>query len=451
MVNDESDKILKKKAIESSLFIVFGFGSSQFLRLLGNVVLTRLLAPELFGIVAIGTVFQLGLALFSDIGLGPCVIRSDRVHEEDFINTAWTLQVLRGVILAIALVICAYPVSRVYEQPILLQLLPVIAINSLVSGFSSTSLFLLNKELNQKKLVILELGVQLVSLIIMVIVAYLTGSVWSLIIRGLVSEIVKTLWSHKINEGIKNRFRLEKTSLSELLHFGMWIWMSTAVMFLAAQSDRLLLGKLFSITMFGVYNIALNFSELPKKVLEKLSNTVIYPLISKFNHLPADDLRAKIAKPRRLILLAMAVFVSIFSCFGDFIILFLYDDRYAAAAWILPLLAVGMWPLILIVTIDRVLMSIGKPQYLTLGNLLKFLYMISIVPLLFHLFGDIGTILGIVFNDIAVYIVINIALVREKFSLIKQDLVATLFLFLLIAIFLSLRMVFNLGFPGGLI
>ncbi len=69
---------LQKKAIKQSFWVVIGFGGSQFLRLISNLILTRLLIPELFGLMALVNTFIMGLYLFSDIGIRPSIIRSSR-------------------------------------------------------------------------------------------------------------------------------------------------------------------------------------------------------------------------------------------------------------------------------------------------------------------------------------------------------------------------------------
>ena len=75
---------------------------------------------------------------------------------------------------------------------------------------------------------------------------------------GLLPLFIKAVWSHFLPTSTGRGFRLEKTSVQELFSFGKWIFLSTAMMFLATQSDRLLLGKIFPMALFGVYNIAVH-------------------------------------------------------------------------------------------------------------------------------------------------------------------------------------------------
>ncbi|MCZ0901732.1 oligosaccharide flippase family protein, partial [Microcoleus sp. HI-ES] len=115
------------------------YGSSQIIRFGSNLILTRLLLPELFGLMGLAYVFIAGINLFTDIGLGPSIIQNKRGEDPQFLNTAWTLQVIRSFFVWICLVIITQPVANFYEDPRLLWLVPIIGINSLIGGFKSTS------------------------------------------------------------------------------------------------------------------------------------------------------------------------------------------------------------------------------------------------------------------------------------------------------------------------
>jgi hypothetical protein len=75
---------LKKKAIRGTAWTLFGYGGSQALRLVSNLILTRLLVPEVFGLMALVQTFQIGLTLFSDIGIAPSIIQNKRGEDPTF-------------------------------------------------------------------------------------------------------------------------------------------------------------------------------------------------------------------------------------------------------------------------------------------------------------------------------------------------------------------------------
>lgn len=411
-------------------------------------MLTRLLVPELFGLMAIVNVLMMALGLFSDIGVGPGVIRSKRGLEPDFLNTAWTMQVVRGICLWLLTILAAYPAALFYTKPILVWVLPVAGFGFFISGFNSMMIAKLNKELQMAKLVSMDIGSQVVGLLIMVLLAYLYRNVWALVIGGMAGTLVRMVWSHRLVKEFQHRFRWNSSVVTELYHFGKWIFLSTAMMFLATQADRLILGKLFPLALLGIYSIAAGFAELPKNIVNTMSSNIIFPVISMYSELSRSKLRDRILQKRKLLLVPMALMVALFFGFGDFLIKFLYDSRYHEAGWILPLLVLGMWPLLLYASIDRVLYVVDNPKYPAFGNCFKFIYMIICLPLAYIFAGKLGAVLVVAFNDIPAYLAINYGLKKKGVSGLQQDAWATCVLFVFIGMVLLVRQVIGVGVPG---
>ena len=439
----------KRLALEASLFTLFGFGFSQLIRLANNLILTRLLVPEYFGIISIANVFIVGINLFSDIGLSPSVVRSDKADDEKFINTVWTIQVIRGVILTFLSVAIAVPIARFYNEPKLVGIIIFIGSFSLLEGFNSIKLVLYQKEMRQGVLSVISLASQVISTLVGIGIAYYYRTIWALVFTAFTASVLELLTSHFILKGnIKPRFILEKRYIHDIMHFGKWIFFSTSMTFVAGQADKMLLGKLLTFETLGIFNIAVMFSELIKQILERLSGMVLFPLFSKYQHLPRTEYREKIKKPRRLLLLLTGLLTAFLVCFGDFLITILYDDRYYAAAWMLPVLALGMWPYALFISNSNSLYVLGKPQYHAYGNLVKFVYMVIIIPIVFKYFGVIGAVIAIALNDIPPYLVLNWGYLKERISLLFDDFIFTIYLLLLIVFFGFIRFLFHWGVPG---
>lgn len=439
----------KRLALEASLFTLFGFGFSQVIRLANNLVLTRLLVPEYFGIVSIANVFIVGINLFSDIGLSPSVVRSDKTDDEKFINTVWTIQIIRGAMLFLISLAIAVPISRFYHEPMLTGMIIFIGSFSLLEGFNSIKLILYQKEMRQGILSGIGLANQIISTLIGIVIAYYYRTIWALVITAFTASLMELLAGHLLLKGeIKPRFVLEREYIKEIMHFGKWIFFSTSMSFVAGQADKMLLGKLMTFETLGIFNIAVMFSELIKQILERLSGMVLFPLFSKYRHLNRAEYRAKVKNPRRALLLLTGLLTAFLACFGDFIITLLYDDRYYAAAWMLPILALGMWPYALFISNSNSLYVFGKPQYHAYGNMVKFFYMVILIPIVFKFFGLFGAIIAIALNDIPPYIVLNWGYMKERISLLLDDFISTVCLALLITFFIYIRFLFHWGLPG---
>ncbi|WP_254172943.1 oligosaccharide flippase family protein [Planktothrix pseudagardhii] len=435
---------LSKQAIQATMWTLFGYGGSQVLRLGGNLILTRLLVPELFGLMALVNTFIIGLNLFSDVGIHPSIIRSERGDDPEFLNTAWTIQVFRGFGLWIICLLITVPLANFYNEPKLLWITPIVGFKTVIAGFESTSLASLNRHLNLKILTIYDFIVQGLSLGIMIILAWISPNIWALIIGALVSSLFGLIRSHYLNSGMPNRLALDQSAFKELISFGRWIFISTVMTFLASQSDRLILGKLLTLQILGVYTVASALADLPKSLVGSVMGKVVFPVISKQLDLPRSQLQKIILEKRKILLLLVSFPLAILVCFGDQLILNLYDQRYEQAAWMLPILTLGIWPFILCISIEQALYALGKPLYMAVGNVFKFLWMVIFLPLSFSIMGIAGTILVVAFNDIPFYIFVNYGLWREGLSGLKQDLWATYLLIGIIFILGGIR--YTLGY-----
>ncbi len=442
-----SSATLKKKAIAGTAWTIFGYGASQSLRLGSNLLLTRLLVPELFGLMALVTVFIVGLNLFSDLGTTPSIIQNKRGEEPVFLNTVWTIQIIRGFGLWLGFLLIAFPIAHFYEEPRLQWLLPIVGLSSIIVGFNSTNIALLQRRMEVAKIIKFELGIQVISLTVMITWALISPSIWALVVGNLTSAVAELVWSHRLNSQFSNRFAWDKEVVKEVSSFGRWILLSTAMTFLATEIDRLMLGKLFSLEMLSFYIIAFTFADVPRQIVGKVSFQVLYPVIVKYASLPRKVLREKMLKQRWLILLGQAIALTIMVSFGDFLITFLYDQRYEPATWILPILALGLWPLMLSITGEKALLAIGSPNYSAWGNFLKFIYMALALPLGFHIYGVLGAVTVIALNDLPFYVLVVYGLDCQKLSTLKQDILATLILIALLGMVLTARYHLGLGFP----
>lgn len=442
---------LKKLAIKGTIWTIVSYGASQILRFGSNLILTRLLMPDLFGLMALVNVFISGLELFSDIGLGPSIVQNKRGDDPVFLNTAWTIQVIRGVLLWLTSLVIAAPVAAFYDKPnqenSLLLIIPIVGLNTLIYGFSSTALHTLGRQMSIGKLAALELGGQIISTGVMIVLAWFYKNIWALVIGNLVSGLIQMVWSHFLVRGERNRFAWDKEAAQSIFAFGKWIFVATALTFLALQSDRMILGKLVSFEMLGVYGIAFTLADIPRSIILALSGKVIFPAFSKLSDLPRSTFRDKILKNRQPILLVLAIGLTILISFGDRFIFMLYKPEYHQAGWMLPIIAFGIWHTTLYSTMSPALLALGKSQYGAQGYLFSFLTISIGLPLAFQQWGMLGAILVVACYDLPVYAVNMYGLWREGMICIGQDLKATfLFLGLLSAVLFG-RVMLGWGLP----
>ncbi len=139
------------------------------------------------------SVCMTGLGMFSDVGIGPSIMRSNRGDDPNFLNTAWTIQAIRGFCLWLALCLLAWPVARFYGQPLLLQLLPVAGLTLLIGGFNPTRVETANRHLQLGRVTSLDLISQVVGVTATIGLSWATQTVWGLVIGGIVGSAASRL------------------------------------------------------------------------------------------------------------------------------------------------------------------------------------------------------------------------------------------------------------------
>ncbi len=205
--------------------------------------------------MALVAVIMQGLAMFSDVGVSPAIMQSKRGDDQKFLDTAWTIQVMRGVMLWAFACIIAIPVAGLYQEPLLAWILPCAGISLLISGFNPTRIDTANRHLLLGRLTGLDLIAQASGIVIAVILAWYLHSVWALVISGIASSSILLALYNLYLPGQRNSFHWERKSADELIGFGKWIFLSTICGFLYMQGDKLLLGKYLPLDQFGIYNI----------------------------------------------------------------------------------------------------------------------------------------------------------------------------------------------------
>ncbi|MFH7320745.1 oligosaccharide flippase family protein [Desulfurivibrio sp. D14AmB] len=423
------EKSIKSKALTGSAWTMAGYGASQFLRLGGNLILAWLLSPAIFGLMALVRVFKAGLEMFSDIGIGPSIIQNKRGQEPAFQNTAWTIQIIRGFGLWVVTCILAWPFTWLYAQNDpdawqLLYLLPVTAVTAIFAGFNSTSLFILNKEVQLGRLTMLELGVQVVSLTVMVGWALLNPTPWAMVAGGLVAAFVKMLCSHFLLPGHRVSLGWDRACSRELFRFGKWIFLSTAFTFLAANLDKLLLGNILTLSDLGVYSIALIFAGVAMEVARRLGSTVMFPVYAKFQNQPTKLMDVALRSREVVLWAGLAVCIS-FSVGAPLFFETLWDPRYHQAGAISQWLAVLIWTRVLLITMDRIPLALGNARVLFFSNVIQTSFIVLAITG-YWVAGLPGFILGLSIGPLASHLFLLCYVPNRKGEMLRQSLRFTL-------------------------
>ncbi|MEO1236574.1 MAG: oligosaccharide flippase family protein [Planctomycetota bacterium] len=387
---------LRKRTISSGKWTAFSYGSEQALGFASNLILTQLLVPEMFGLMVVVNSIVTGLQMFSDVGIGPSLIQNER-EDPAFYNTAWTMQVVRGVVLWGVACGLAWPLSLVKaEWAPIAWLLPVASLTCVLNGFRSTAYVTASRRLNLKLVARLRVFTAVVRIAVMVSLAYfVTRSVWALVAGLLVGSSLTCILSHRMIPEIKNRFHFERQAFGELVSYGKWLFLGTLLTFCAGQVDKFLLAGLESFGLLGLYFIATKLADLGPSFSKQLGHMVGFPALSDLYRRDPERFRSRFMQMRLVLTLPIHAVLLLMILFGPILVHLIYPAAYGESGWIIQLIAFGSLAGMVTTPYGQAYMATGRSKYNMLSVLAQLVAMLAATLVGYRLAGGTGLLMGI--------------------------------------------------------
>lgn len=419
------------------------FIAQQTLRLVSNVVLAWLLAPALLGTMLLINTLRTGGELLTDVGVGQSIVNNPSGNEPAFYNTAWTIQIVRGLILFALAIALTVPIARLYGKAELLILLPAVAPIFIITGLTSPARFLLQKRLEVRKLALFDLAAALFGTAVQIGLALYTPTIWALVWGLLIGTAGPAVASFFLIDWRSHRLRWEKEAVRAVLHFGKWVFLSSLIYFLAMNFDRLYFADAIPIALLGVYGIARTFADTITLLFQRMGSLLIFPKVSASQQ-RGFDLQRAIRPIRLATLLVAATGLALAVALADRFIYLIYDERYHAAGFFLSILLVGSWFGILATMADAMMMGVGKPSGVALSNGTKLVVIAVALPLLLPRYGMNAALFTFVLADAVRYAMLAWRKRGVGLSFLRQDAALTLFFLVLIFLFREATMLAGL-------
>ncbi|MBU3029973.1 oligosaccharide flippase family protein [Paracoccus marinaquae] len=389
-----SGSSITQRVLRGSAISGMGYFLTQGIRLASNLILTRLLFPDAFGLMALVTMFVLGVVMMSDVGLTPSIMQSKRGDDPKFLNTAWSVKMMLHGMYFVVICLLAWPAAQFYEAPELVQLMPAVGLSLLIGGLVSPNIEHAQRHIRLGTVTLIELATQAASVVAMVIFALITGSIWALVIGQIVAAVVKVLLTRHYFKGPATRFEMDRSALHELIHFGKWITLSSFCGFLLSQGDKAVLGKYLSLEQLGVYNIGYFLASFPMALAENIVGRMIIPV---YRDTPPYESPQNFSTVRRMRMGLSALVMSMIAVMavgGPWIIDLLYDIRYQEAGRIVSLIACAQVPVLLGMTYPQAALAAGDSRSPSMLNMLRAGVQITAFLIGAELGGLTGAIIG---------------------------------------------------------
>jgi len=402
---------LQRRMLRAAVWLVGSNVASQGLRLISSLVLTRLLLPESFGLMAAVQTMFFALVMFSDLGVWQSVVTHPRGEQPQFLGTAFMVQFARGVLLALivalialGLKLCAlyapFKADTVYADVRLPAMVLVFALCALLQGAESMHIATAQRALQTRLLTRLELLTQLSGMVVTIACALWTHSVWSLLLGTVTATLARTILSHTLFQGPAYRPCWDRASLRDIVGFGKWIFLSSIIGFAASNGEKLILGGTLAAADFGVFSIASLLLAAIVGLVGNLNAHLVFPSLSealRSGDAAAHRVYTRVQQIADAILGGIAGLTLVL---GSWVVHLLYDARYSEAGWMLQLLALGLLAMRYQV-LEQMMFARNLPGWVSLSNSLRALALVILVPLGYAVDGVQGAVLAVVLSQFA--------------------------------------------------
>ncbi|CAN7728692.1 lipopolysaccharide biosynthesis protein [Pseudorhodoferax sp. LjRoot39] len=401
-MNDIKHRLVKGTAWLSLARVII-----NALSILSTFVLARLLAPEDFGLVALGTTLMLLVTEVTELSLAQALVRHADPTREHF-DTAWTLNALRGTVLGALFLAGATPAAQLYGDPRLVGIMLALGSSIFLSGLINPRRVLLTRQLVFWQEFVLNVGQKLAGVAASILVAYLYQSYWALVVGIVVTQLANVAISYMVLPFLP---RVRFAHARELFSFSLWITAARFVDTLNWRFDQLFVGKLLGSTALGHYSMGSTLASIPTRETTGPLRQTFFPAFASMQN---DDARMAAAYQRaQAVVTAVALPAGIGAALlADPLIRLVMGEKWVPAIAIVQALAAVYALQTLGSSADSVGMAKGQTRLLFMRSLQMLLVRVPLIVVATLYFGMAGLVLSRVFTGLLAALV-NMFVVRQ--------------------------------------
>lgn len=365
---------------------------SQTIGFVRSIIIARLLVPEDFGLFSMALTVTAGLNALTATGMEQSVLSNSFADETELklqLNTAWSAELLRSVVLTLIVIGSAYPMSLFYQQPKLRSIISVLSLMVLIQSFQNIGLVMLRKQISFARIFWYELAANAAGVAITIALAVILRSVWALVYGMLLSAAFATVLSYMFHS-YRPRLAFDQNALRRALSFAKFAFVIAIASYITTMADNVMVGRLLGTSALGEYALAYNLASLPVGVLIYALGRVLFPAYAEIGANDPQRLRQAFIKVFTISsVVLMTIAVPVFLLSGE-IIQLVFGSRWSGAAPALRVLAllIPLRGLVLVAT--TVFYGLNRPRDVASGKVLEAaVFLILLYPLVIR-FGLTG-------------------------------------------------------------
>lgn len=356
-------------------------------------ILARILTPSDFGVFALVAVALGLIESLTETGINATIIQSSK-STKYFLDTAWVISIVRGLLIAILMLLLGVAMRYIYNAPALLPLIAVASLIPIIKGFINPAIVTLQRELRFFRDAVYRLLRLVVEVISSVLLALILQSVFALVLGLLVSAIFEVLLTFVMFKD-KPRFLYLRSRAQEIFANMKGLNLMAILSYVAENIDNLLVGRVLGTAALGIYQNSYGFTH---KINLQLAKSVQFSTLPVYARLQEDASRLRAAF-RKTLLVSLAVFTFIglpFFLFPRETVLILLGAQWLEAVPLIrPLIVAGI--IQSAVSIASAILVIRRRYFWLNANLItSVVVMITGITILGQRFGLPGVVTAVI-------------------------------------------------------
>lgn len=359
---------IKQKATLGVIWTAIGTWGNQLTSFVVFAVLTRLLAPEAFGLIAMATVFINLANVLAEQGLGQAIVQRDKLEPEHLDTAFWTNVVIGSGLALLGFMLSGF-IAQIYDEQQLQPVVALLSITFIFTALSSTQQALLERALNFRALSNRQLVAAVIGGIVGIGAALGGAGVYSLVAMTLTNRIVGTFMLWQVNEW-RPRLRYSQKHFSELFKFGLSVMGVNLTNFFQTQFDDFIIGLFLGAEALGFYVVAYRLGRLTLALFTAVMGRVA---VTTFARLQGNSERVRDALYRftsMACLVTFPIFAGLIILASDFI-LAISGDQWLPSVPIMRILSVAGFALTFHYFSSYLMVALGKPDRLLVINIIS--------------------------------------------------------------------------------
>jgi len=379
---------LRGMAVRGSVWLGVASGTEQVLRLIRNMILARLLAPEAFGLMAIAVSINSAFESFTQIGVKEAVIQNQRGQERSYLNGAWWLSCGRAFIIYGIIWVSAPWISNFYNNHQLIPLMRVVFLGVLFNGLMSSEAYAAIKEMQLKKWVIVYHGGSICGILSAILLAYIIPNVWALVIGYTIEAAARCILSFIVCP-FYPRFDFDRDNMRALLKFSRGMFGLPILTFIYLNIDVFVIGKVMTIEDLGFYSLVAGIAWMPFQFITSIMTQVMSPAFAKKQN-DQDWINQWTLNLTKIITFVGFPLLFWVIFYGREILTLVYGVKYGAVAIPFAIIFANALMRTVSVPIATVYISTGRPELHRFFTAIRTILIMVLIWPAIHFFGLIG-------------------------------------------------------------